>query len=143
MFDLCISSSLVAGTLRASNSHNISEDFKTGDSVYTLDSANPWRLMRNGWGDYERKVRVAGLHEDTNRYGSGRWVRTDKCLKLEANDKLIATKEVTAATNDACIIPMSSTCRFLGWDTDGDFELMLHGAMIVCFKEDLDHFNIE
>ena len=67
---------------------------------------------------------------------------TDRCIKLEVNDILCATEDVTAATTDEHLIPKGSTCRYMGLDVDGDFTVMVHNKRVVCFKEDLDHFDI-
>ena len=51
------------------------------------DEISPSVVFRLGYGSYERKVPVAGLHEDRSVWSNGRWVGTDRCYKLEAGDQ--------------------------------------------------------
>lgn len=61
------------------------------DIVYMDDDPRPLRVFRLGYGDYERKVRVAQLFENTLEWSCGMWVSTDKLYELELHDSLMST----------------------------------------------------
>ena len=113
-----------------------------GDVIYIKYMRWPFRVFRLGYGDYERDVRVARLHEDTSRRTVGQWVQTDRCYKLEENDTLLAMEAVDDASDPPTRIPEGAVCEFLGWDSDGDAELLFEQRRVVVFMKDLDAFSL-
>ena len=71
--------------------HDTSWMLEYGDIVYIDRELSPCIVIRNGFADYERHVRVAGVRENLKDWAVGRWVRSDRCFKLEVGDKLVAT----------------------------------------------------
>ena len=115
----------------------------SGDIVYVGQTRWPYKVMRTGYGDYEKEVRIARISEDTRRWETGRWVRTDQCYKLEIGDTLDVIEQVVAATDDASIISEGARCRFAGWDPDGDAILTIGVRRLIVFFEDLDKLTLE
>ena len=115
-----------------------------GDIVYIGSEIKPSKVIRIGYGDYEREVRVIGLNESENVWASGRWVRTDNCHKLEIGDTVVACANITDATKQFNIIPKGAICVYDGLDSDGDinFTLIENGLSTVVFKNDLIAFTL-
>ena len=90
------------------------------DIVYVGKDERPYVVFRMGYGEYETKVRVARLNENTRNWNVGSWVSTDLCYTLEADDWVIARDDVVAATTCETLIPRGTNCVATGWDEDGD-----------------------
>ena len=110
-----------------------------GDIVYVGSDIHPSIVLRNGYGQYEREVRVAGIQENLTDWRVGHWVKTDGCYKLEDGEVLKATAIIVDATERKNEIPAGTCCRYIGRDDDGDVVLNVGtlGAERVIFKEDL------
>ena len=93
---------------------------RSGAIIYVGDEQHPNQVIRSGYDIYEHQIRVDVPHEDFSRWSTGRWVGTDKCHKLEVNDKVEATLTITAVPSDERIVPQGVRCIFRGWDADGD-----------------------
>ena len=114
----------------------------TGDIVYEDVSRWPHRVIRMGWGQYEREVRIIRLTEDENSWESGRWCDTSRLFKLEVNDNLEVMESVVDASADRQIIPAGTKCRFFRWDPDGDPVLRFDGKSYCIFIHDLDKLSL-
>ena len=91
-----------------------------GDIVYIEEEFRPMRVFRIGFGEYEREVRVASMLDDTSKWSTGMWVRTDRLHKLDYQDSLLVIADLVDATEAKNVIKKGSVCTFLGWDDDGD-----------------------
>ena len=107
------------------------------DVVYVGDERHPSIVIRNGWGAYEKEVRIAGVKDDLSKHQTGRWVGTDRCYRLEPGDRLRAIAPTQDASEDEFIIPEGAECKFLSWDKDGDAVISHSGRRLTVFIEDM------
>lgn len=106
------------------------------DIVYLGSEAFPQRVIKVGYGDYEREVRVAGVGEDISDRRAGRWVRTGRLHLLEVDDSLEVLSELYDATEAKQVITMGTVCTSCGWDSDGDALVRVGLRTIAAFIED-------
>ena len=113
-----------------------------GDIVCVNSCRWPFRCVREGWGDYEKQIRVSRLTEDVGRRESGRWVSSDACARLEVNDRLDVLEDIEDAMENSSLISKGTKCKFLGWDYDGDVAIFVNGARHIIFMQDLDKLSL-
>ena len=113
-----------------------------GDIVYEGGSRWPHRVVRIGWGQYEKEVRIVRLPEDAGKWESGKWCNTSRLFKLEAGDVLEVIEAVEDASEDRRMIPRGAQCRFLRLDPDGDPELSYGDRIFCIFMHDLDTLSM-
>ena len=113
---------------------------QAGDLVFLAAKTRPHRVMRCGYAEYGKMVRVAGLREDARRFETGWWDMEGACIKLEVDDILEAKIDTEDCFEPRQLIPRGSLCRYLGRDNDGDVEIALFGHQrLVLFLEELDN----
>lgn len=100
-------------------------------------------MYRIGYGDYEKKVRVARLSEEMSSWSSGRWVGTDQCFKLDVGDRLLATCDCSDSSHDENILTHGGGCVYKGGDADGDVILAAPTRRYVIFYQDLEMFSLQ
>ena len=117
---------------------DVSWQFSASDIVCGNADCQLFRVIQLGWGDYEREVRLTRMSEDTRKRESGRWVRTDRCYKLEIDDCLVVTGTIKDASEQKRILPKGPQVQFKGFDSYGDVMLWIDHNEIVIFRKDLD-----
>ena len=120
--------------------------FSVGDVVYCGMTHAPFLVKRIGYGAYLSEVRIIRVgQKDT--YAAGTWVHHSQLYLLEIGDTLKAVADVTDATHEANVIPRGSTCRFSGFDDEGDILICLDSQEdsdknTVVFFEDLKNLTL-
>ena len=118
-----------------------------GDIVYVGDDVGPSVVIRNGFGQYECEVRVAGASENLGDRKAGRWVKTDRCFKLEVGDTIVTKADVVDATEHRREILQGTECIYLGRDDDNDVLIGIGSdrlrRQLVVFKEDISKFTLQ
>ena len=127
------------------NCSDMSWKLDPSDIVYVGSDIHPSIVLRNGYGQYERKVRLAGIRENLKDSRTGRWVGTDECFKLEHGDVLVASGNIVDATENKNVIPAGTRCIYIGRDGDGDVLLMVGTprARRIIFKEDIHRLTLK
>ena len=120
--------------------------FSIGDVVYAGKELSPYSVKRIGHGDYLQQVRIIKLGvPDT--YEAGKWISHGSLYLLEIGDKLEAFQSVVDATNELREISAGTSCRFDGFDEDGDVLVSVHPGTGTCwsttiFFEDFAKFSL-
>ena len=126
---------------------NCSDDswkLQHGDIVYVDLDMYPSIVLRNGYDQYEREVRVARVRENLSDWKTGRWVPTDLCFKLEVGDRLVVNDEIVDATENRRLIPKDTKCKYIGRDEDGDILIAIgKNKTKIIFKEDVDKLTLK
>ena len=115
---------------------------RADDVVYVGAETRPSIVMRSGYGDYEREVRVRSILEHPGKWSTGRWVRTDWCHKLEVDDYLTATADFVDSSDAMVPIPKGTCCRYVGRDEDQDVVIQIGLRRLVVFAQDLHNLSL-
>ena len=115
---------------------------QSDEIVYVGSGRWPYRVMRNGWGDYESQVRVARLDRDVGQFETGEWVSTAHCARLEVGDWVEAMYDIQDGREKGDWLLRGTCWRFLGFDTDGDVELLCNATKHTVFFQDLESLTL-
>lgn len=113
-----------------------------GDIVYWNSERWPSVVIRVGWGQYERQVRIKRITEP-NLWETGWWCYTDQLFKLEVNDKLEAMDTVADAFDEQRVIPVGAVCQLVRWDNDGDPVVEWNEGVYTILRHELDGFSLQ
>ena len=85
-------------------------DCEVGMSDTSRMNHKPPIAFMIGYGDNEKEVQVTGLGEIVGAWATGRWVRTNRCVKLGVGDRVMALADVVDAIERMRTIPKRSIC---------------------------------
>ena len=126
---------------------DMSWKLKVGDAVLVTNAVG-WvggvqrlfRVMRCGWGEYEKEVRIARFGEDMSRWETGKWVDTSYVSKLTDDIVLEAETNVPGAIASSYTIPQGARCCYLGGCGGFNVRLRYSGQTIVIDEGYLEYF---
>ena len=71
------------------------------DIVHLGSDPAPYKVFSMGYGDHQREIRFARLHEGTSAWSSGRWVST---AQLAVDNHHLAVQGCMAASSDENVL---------------------------------------
>ena len=81
-------------------------------------------IVRFGYGQYEREIRVLGPQESTCDWTAGRWVAATSVKKLALPVPCRASRQALSADDPGVPIQKGATGFLTGFDKDGDMRMM-------------------